>query len=314
MACHHCGEHHSENSHLFCFSRLDVDLEFVRAAAVGDLGVVEALLANDTLEVVERRQGVVRGSWLQQRGTQQLTHVNVRARPRFHRLPTALHRACAHGQLQVVSCLLQARASVASRSARFATPLHVCATVDCAALLLQHGALVGDLDYSQSNAVVAARTGTYCKDPSEQRRLVLLLATWKAQHEASATPRQVPADRKVKTWPGMSMSELARVVGRQHSRSSLSRGSEEATDKTMHIAELSESECSICLTMFADSQQEAMRLRCGHWFHIACVSPALRRCCLCPYCRQDARIQDKERNSMSSRNLLSSGFLTRDCQ
>jgi len=121
--CQHCGVRHSGHPHLFCFSSKDVDKAFVQAAGRGDLRIVQALLARRTLAEIHRiSQAKAKKD---KKWTDRLTHVNVRARPRFHRTPTALHRACAHGHDNVVSALLNIKASVGSRSARFATPLHV---------------------------------------------------------------------------------------------------------------------------------------------------------------------------------------------
>jgi len=208
--CQHCGVRHSGHPHLFCFSSKDVDKAFVQAAGRGDLRIVQALLARRTLAEIHRiSQAKAKKD---KKWTDRLTHVNVRARPRFHRTPTALHRACAHGHDNVVSALLNIKASVGSRSARFATPLHVCATVDCAALLLRAGAHVNDLDYSQRDAVAAVQTGVYCTNPGERVRLARLLHQWRNQHEAPTRMTPFHGERKTLAWPGLSAAEVERVL------------------------------------------------------------------------------------------------------
>lgn len=314
--CHHCGFQHQGNVHLFCFSPRDVDLEFVCAASRGDLPMVLALLRGEALSsVVQTEEGnrprgedlsskrpAVNSRDAGKRGKQRLTHVDVRARPRFHRTPTAMHRASAHGCEDVMKALLEARASVDSRSARFATPLHTCANVACAKLLLEAGAQVTDGNYAQHTAIYAARSGVYCKDPGEQVRLVEFLQRWSRDQQPLppifVAPVHSGGAHSSKFWPGLSSLEIEHVLQRSAS-------------KHVSAVQECEDECAICLapllcdrnkdeeenrdllTLCTEQREaDAMRLVhlcCGHIFHETCVVPALRACCRCPYCRQDVR-------------------------
>uniref|UniRef100_A0A7S4Q799 RING-type domain-containing protein n=1 Tax=Alexandrium monilatum TaxID=311494 RepID=A0A7S4Q799_9DINO len=318
--CRHCGARHQWHPDLFCFSPLDVDAAFVKAAAVGDIAKVQALLGGQTLGDVEgpgsskRALGQRLDPKTKGRQRQRLTHVDVRARPRFHRTPTALHRACAHGHAEVTAALLAAGASPKSRSARFASPLHTCATAECAALLLQAGARVGERDYSQKSAVAAARDGTYCRNPEERSRLVALLRDWQAEHETATALPVITPPRENRIYVGMSAAEIGDVVrrgvlnawpptpGSSGSGGQTSvpptpqgagapaglSGEEEEEQDTQEEGEGID-ECAICLADLAGEGPRLVRLRCGHVFHEACVVPALRSCCRCPYCRQDVR-------------------------
>lgn len=278
--CRHCGVRHRGHPHLFCFSPRVVDLDFVRAAARGDLkAVAEALVAKAAAGGGGRRPS----------RAELITHVDVRARPRFHRTPTALHRAAAHGHEGVVAALLDAGAMVEPRSARFATPLHTCATAACAARLLQAGAHVAERDYSQATALVAARAGTYVRDVAERARLVAVLQAWQAEHEAPAPslPSSPTGRAATKFMPGLSAAELELVLRTSRCKTVAVPGEAEEDGNAP--------ECAICLADLVDpagSDEPGLalvRLGCRHAFHEACLVPALRRSCCCPYCRQDVR-------------------------
>mmetsp|Transcript_90082 Transcript_90082/g.160414 ORF Transcript_90082/g.160414 Transcript_90082/m.160414 type:complete len:414 (-) Transcript_90082:66-1307(-) len=80
-----------------------------------------------------------------------------------------------------------------------------------------------------------------------------------------------------------------------------SRTEMEAAVEQWSCMSTSEEECAVCLL----TRSKPLRLPCGHGFCCDCVEPWLRRCGLCPMCRQDVRpFLDTARGS-------SPGFSTR---
>ena len=52
-------------------------------------------------------------------------------------------------------------------------------------------------------------------------------------------------------------------------------------------------QCSICCHVYKP-QQQVTRLPCGHFYHVACVEPWLRRHCTCPTCRYELPTDDDD--------------------
>ena len=258
-------------AHTIEVSKRPEDLRLVSAAAAGDLGAVEAALADAALEA----------------------HVRL---PGFLRATTALHAASSAGAVDVVRRLIESRAAVAGRHGqlRALTPLHDAATEEVARVLLAAHANPWANDPREPDPA-------WYHEQRARHGVASLIRQRRSETEAS--PSAVEASPTMAALPALplSSSELQGIR-----RSFAVKGS--VVLRTLG-EDLESAECSICMIEIA-ADDDLLCLPCGgstsekssncrpHAFHQICLERwLLTKAGACPICRHNLRGKRKTRSA-----------------
>merc|ERR1712217_523858 len=97
---------------------------------------------------------------------------------------------------------------------------------------------------------------------------------------------QLSSNRVVSSLDGLASIEGANGE-RRVARGLSQRGLDAAMSQW--ACEQVDDECAICLVPGETATRATLRLPCGHCFCADCVAPWLKRCAICPMCRQGIR-------------------------
>ena len=146
--------------------------------------------------------------------------------------------------------------------------------------------------------------GEFCFSP---KKLVKMLAVGQSRLARRADMHHI---RGMPGYPSPLNSPP--VVRRYNPNSFVSRYVVNGISRNTRINNHEEVQCSICMEMIDRTDKKT--LTCNHDFHAGCINTWLRTKDTCPLCRAPQRVEEPERQTISSRYTFNEDPFTREIE